>query len=58
MMLFDSFNRLTRQSSSLGLRGMSMARFSTDASEMVPPVAEPGKSTVTVSVSARALVGP
>lgn len=45
-------------SPALGLRGMSMARFSTDAADIAPPVAEPGKSTVTVAVSARALISP
>ncbi|MEE4297441.1 MAG: SIMPL domain-containing protein [Wenzhouxiangella sp.] len=41
-----------------GLRTMSMARASADSAEMAPPVAEPGRTTVTVSVSARALISP
>lgn len=41
-----------------GFRGMSVARASADSAEMAPPVAEPGRTTVTVSVSARVLIGP
>ena len=41
-----------------GLRSLSMARASPDSLEMAPPVAEPGRTTVTVSISARALISP
>ncbi len=41
-----------------GLRAMSVARTSADSAEMATPVAEPGRTTVTVSVSARALISP
>ena len=41
-----------------GMRSRFMAAANADSAQMVTPVAEPGTTTVTVSVSARVLIGP